>query len=145
MARYSKTKKSGRLSRKYNNKKYNNKMTGGGDKKGTTKSKSPSSKSPSLRNRATNRAANRAANRVAMPVEGDDLNILDILRARPRLITNEPTTINTTQNHLVQRNVNLGPTTRSPDKPETAFVDNRFSDPPVSFNPFVDNRLIEDK
>lgn len=99
-------------------------MTGGGGKKGATKSKSPSSKSPSLRNHTTNRAANR----VAMPVEGNDRNILDILRARPRLITNEPTTINTIQNHLVQRNVNLGPTTRSPDKPKTAFVDNRFSD-----------------
>lgn len=109
-------------------------MTGGGGK-GATKSKSPS-----LRNRD----ANRAANRVAMPVEGNDRNIFEGLRARPKLITNEPTTINTTQNHLVQRNVNLGPTTRSPDKPKTASVDNRFSDPPVSFIPFVDNRLIEE-
>lgn len=110
-------------------------MTGGGGKKGATKSKSPS---------VRNRDANRAANRVAMPVEGNDRNIFEGLRARPKLITNEPTTINTTQNHLVQRNVNLGPTTRSPDKPKTASVDNRFSDPPVSFIPFVDNRLIEE-
>jgi len=115
MARYSKTKKSGRLSRKYNNKKYNNKMTGGGDKKGTTKSKSPS-----LRNRA---AAN-PLQRNDMSAEGNHQNIFDILRGEPRPIQNSRIIINEIANKLERGNVNLGPTTRSPDKPKTEIVDN---------------------
>jgi len=137
MARYSKTKKSGRLSRKYNNKKYNNKMTGGGGKKGATKSKSPS-----VRNRDANRATNRAANRVAMPVEGNDLNIFEGLRAQPRLIHNNPIIINENANDLAaERNVNLVPTNRYQN---LNSLDNRFRDlPRDSFTPFVDNRSIK--
>ena len=121
MARYSKTKKSGRLSRKYNNKKYNNKMTSGGDKKGTTKSKSPS-----LRNRAAN-----PLQRNDMPVEGNRINIFDILREqeKPRLIRNSPIIINENANNLAERRVTLNRTKRSQGK----------------LNAFIDDRLIKDK
>jgi hypothetical protein len=118
MAKYSKSKKNGRLSRKYNNKKYNlsnNKVAGGKD---STSRKSKKSKSLTLTNRdrlqqqspPRDRPHSRQHLNDVHPQDNINyINPFDITR-QPRIITNEPTIINSTQNYLGRRRKYSSPT-----------------------------------
>ena len=113
MAKYSKSKKNGRLSRKYNNKKYNlsnNKVAGGKD---ITSRKSKKSKSLTLTNR--DRPHSRQHLNDVHPQDNINyINSFDITR-QPRIITNEPTIINSTQNYLGRRRKYSSPTRQVDD------------------------------